>query len=419
MRIISVKKPELFARQQEPVFDKKLVQGILDSVKRHGDAALRRFEKKFNGVDIRSLQVSKAEIARAYKAVTDEQVGAVREAKNRLARSELALKAKLEKIQIRGHGTKITKSFVPLESVGCYVPGGLAVYPSSAVMSIVPAKIAGVRKIIVVTPPNKKGKINPLVLVAADMCGADAIFKVGGAHAIAALAYGTKSIPYVDKIVGPGGAIVTAAKYLVSDTVSIDMLAGPTELAIIADDSADPRLVAADLISQSEHSTDTTCCLITTSKKLATSVAKAVESELGDIKRSDIVRASLSKNGFIALCKNVSDVIKTANALAPEHLQVMTRQPQLISDKIRTAGLVLLGQNTPSSASDYLLGTNHVLPTNRFGRSRGSLSILDFLKIKTTVESSRQALQKIDGNLRAITESENLPNHYEAVRKRI
>lgn len=419
IRIISVKNPDLLARQKQARLEKKLVQNILDSVKKQGDAALRRFEKKFNGVDVGALRVSEGEITQAYKAVTKEQILAIREAKSRLAKSEGALKAKLADVKISENGISITKSFVPLQSVGCYVPGGLAVYPSSAVMSVVPAKTAGVKRVVVVTPPNKEGKINPAVLVAASICGADEIFKVGGAHAIAALAYGTKSIRPVDKIVGPGGAIVTTAKYLVSDTVSIDMLAGPTELAIIADDSADPDLIASDLISQSEHSSDTTCCLITTSRNLADGVVRAVKGRLEMIRRGDIVRASLGKNGFIAVCKSMSDVIKAANAIAPEHLQVMTRRPQKISDKVTTAGLVLLGHSTPSAASDYLLGTNHILPTNRFGRSRGSLSTMDFLKIQTTVESSAQALRKIDKNLKTLTESENLPNHYEAVKKRL
>jgi histidinol dehydrogenase len=285
-------------------------------------------------------------------------------------------------------------------------------------MSVVPAKIAGVKKILVVTPPNKQGKVDPLVLVAADICDVDKIFKVGGAHAIAALAFGTKSIPQVDKIVGPGGSFVTAAKYLVSDTTSIDMLAGPTELAIIADDSADPKFVALDLISQAEHSSDTTCYLITTSKNLAYKVVDFIEKITPTLQRKDIITDSLNKNGFVAICK-MSVAISLANNLAPEHLEIMTRQPKAISNKIKTAGLVLLGQNTPSAASDYLLGTNHILPTNKFGRSRGSLSVLDFLKIHTSVESSKQDLQKIDKYLSALAKAESLPNHYEAVKKRL
>ncbi|MBM2852940.1 MAG: histidinol dehydrogenase [Candidatus Nitrosotenuis sp.] len=418
IKIITVKNVNSFAKSQPHKFDKKLVESIINLVQKDGDSALRKFEKKFSGVNIKTFQVSKKEIKDAYQSVTKGQIQAIKLAKTRLEKTESALKNKLGKIEIKTDGIKITKIFTPLDSVGCYVPGGLARYPSSVIMSVVPAKIAGVKKILVVTPPNKQGKVDPLVLVAADICKADKIFKVGGAHAIAALAFGTKSIPQVDKIVGPGGSFVTAAKYLVSDTTSIDMLAGPTELAIIADDSADPKFVALDLISQAEHSSDTTCYLITTSKNLAYKVVDFIEKITPTLQRKDIITDSLNKNGFVAICK-MSVAISLANNLAPEHLEIMTRQPKAISNKIKTAGLVLLGQNTPSAASDYLLGTNHILPTNKFGRSRGSLSVLDFLKIHTSVESSKQDLQKIDKYLSALAKAESLPNHYEAVKKRL
>ena len=418
IKIITVKNVNSLAKSQTHKSDKKLVESIINLVQKDGDSALRKFEKKFNGVSIKTFQVSKKEIKDAYQSVTKEQIQAIKLVKARLEKTESALKTKLGKIEIKTGGIKITKIFVPLDSVGCYVPGGLARYPSSVIMSVIPAKIAGVKKILVVTPPNKQGKVDPLVLVAADICKADKIFKVSGAHAIAALAFGTKSIPKVDKIVGPGGLFVTAAKYLVSDITSIDMLAGPTELAIIADDSADPKFIALDLISQAEHSSDTTCCLITTSKNLACKVMDFIEKTIPTLQRKDIITDSLNKNGFIAICK-MSKVVSLANNLAPEHLEIMTRQPKAISNKITTAGLVLLGQNTPSAASDYLLGTNHILPTNKFGRSRGSLSVLDFLKIHTSVESSKQDLQKISKYLYALAKAESLPNHYEAVKKRL
>ncbi|MBI5860530.1 MAG: histidinol dehydrogenase, partial [Nitrosarchaeum sp.] len=361
---------------------------------------------------------TKKEISEAYKLVTKEQINAISMAKNRLAKTELALKKQFDNIEIKYDGIKITKSFIPIDSVGCYVPGGLARYPSSVVMSVVPAKLAGVKKIALVTPPNKQGKIDPLVLVASDICGADIIFKVGGAHAIAALAFGTRSIPKVDKIVGPGGSFVTTAKHLVANMVSIDMLAGPTELVILADDSADPKLIALDLISQAEHSSDTKCQLITTSQNLANKVVSEIKKRIPTLRRKEIIKSSLQKNGFIAV-GSISDAILLANKIAPEHIQIITKNPNKIADQIKTAGLVLIGQNTPSAASDYLLGSNHILPTNRFGRSRGSLSILDFLKLQTCVESTKPALQKIDKPLKALTESENLPNHYEAVRNRL
>lgn len=417
MKIISIKKAFSITKVDKK-YNTKLVQEIINQVKLYGDSALTKFEKKFNGVDIKNLQVTKKEISEAYEFVSKDQIAAITMAKNRLVKTETTLKKQLKQIKINESGTKITKSFVPLGSAGCYVPGGLARYPSSAIMSIVPAKLAGVEKIVMVTPPNKQGKIDPVVLVAADICGADLIFKVGGAHAIAALAYGTKTIPQVDKIVGPGGSFVTMAKYLVSDVVSIDMLAGPTELVILADDSANPKLVALDLISQAEHSSDTRCCLITTSRNLANKVASEITKIISSISRKEIVQSSLLKNGFIAV-GNSSNAILLANKIAPEHIQIITKNPNNIAKQIKTAGLVLIGQNTPSSASDYLLGTNHILPTNEFGRSRGSLSVLDFLKIHTSVEATILALKQINKHLKILTESENLPNHYEAVRRRL
>jgi len=417
MKILTIKKA-LSITKVEKNDNTKTVQEIINQVKLRGDSALTKFEKKFNNVDIKNLQVTKKEISDAYKLVSKDQINAIKMAKDRLVKTETALKKQLKQIKITVSGTKITKSFVPLSSVGCYVPGGLARYPSSAIMSIVPAKLAGVEKIIVVTPPNKQGKIDPMVLVAADICGADLIFKVGGAHAIAALAYGTKTIPQVDKIVGPGGSFVTMAKYFVSNVVSIDMLAGPTELAILADDSANPKLVAMDLVSQAEHSSDTRCCLITTSQSLASKVTSEITKIISSISRKEIVKSSLQKNGFIAV-GNASDAIFLANKIAPEHMQIITKNPNNIAKQIKTAGLILIGQNTPSSASDYLLGTNHILPTNGFGRSRSSLSVLDFLKIQTSVESTTLALQKINKHLKVLTESENLPNHYEAVQMRL
>jgi histidinol dehydrogenase len=418
LKIIRVKNPDSFAKRVGPPFDKRTAQKIIDDVRRNGDSALKRFEKRFSGVEISSFRISTKEISNAYDKVSKDQIAAIKEAKDRLARTESALKKRLAKFQVRHGGILITKSFVPIPSVGCYVPGGLAKYPSSAIMSIVPAKIAGVERVVVATPPGKNGIVDPLVLVAADVCGADEIYRVGGAHAIAALAYGTKSILPVDKIVGPGGAIVTAAKFLVSDIVGIDMLAGPTELAILADGSADANLIALDLISQSEHSMDTVCCLVTTSERLALDVIKKLDEKAAAVSRGNIVRTSLGKNGFVALCKNIKDAVRTAENIAPEHLQIMAKNASKIANTIRASGLVLVG-NTPSSASDYLLGTNHILPTNRFGRSRGSLSVLDFVKVQTTAGATRDVMRQIEKSMKILTDSEGLQNHYEAVRGRL
>ncbi len=420
MKIITISNVEKFAktlRKPSSQASKKTVETIILDVKKRGDSAIRKYEKKF-GTNISSLRVSKREIKDAYSQVTKTEVEAIKLSKNRLAKNETKLRNQLKDFTMDNDGIKIKRSFTPINSVGCYVPGGLARYPSSAVMSIVPAKIAGVQEIIVVSPPNKQGQIDSLTLVAADICGATQIFKTGGAQAIGALAFGTKTIPKVDKIVGPGGVFVSEAKFFVSNTTAIDMIAGPTELTILADEKSNPEYVALDLISQAEHSKDTFCCLITTSRFLANKVRESVNNKLKTIKRKKIVQSSLEKSGLITICKNESDMIKLANELAPEHLEIMTKNSKKISQKIKTAGLILLGKNTPSSVSDYLLGSNHILPTSRFGRIRGSLSVLDFVKLNTEVESNERTLQKISKYLKAYTAAEDLPNHYEALKGR-
>jgi histidinol dehydrogenase len=286
-------------------------------------------------------------------------------------------------------------------------------------MSVIPAKIAGVKRIVVVSPPSRDGKIDPLTIAAANKCGATEIYKVGGAQAIGALAYGTKSIPKVDKIVGPGGKFVSIAKSLVNDQTAIDMVAGPTELGIIADESSDPELVAIDLISQAEHSKDTMCFVITQSKTMAKQIQMKEFLITRLTERSSIIEESISKNGFIAVCKNQNQMIELANKIAPEHLELMVKNAKTLSKKITGAGLVLIGKNTPSAASDYLLGTNHILPTNGFGRTRGGLSVLDFLKLQTVIESKKSTLKMVSPELKALTDAEGLPNHYKAVKRRL
>ena len=423
MRIIKVSNVEKFAEKitpRQPQDNKAIVESILRNVKKNGDDAVRRYEKKFSKAVISSLRVSQNEIRGAYSKVSKTQLVALRLAKARLAKTEeSAVKSLLGGKTISHDGVKISKTFTPIQSVGCYIPGGLARYPSSVVMSVTPAKIAGVKRIVVVSPPDSDGKIDPLTVVAADICGANEIYKTGGVQSIAALAYGTKSILRVDKIVGPGNAFVTAAKSLISNQTGIDMLAGPTELGIIADASANPKFVALDLISQAEHSSDTFCYLLTTSLKLARSVESIISELISTVQRRDIAFSSLKNNGFIGICKTNSDMIKLANILAPEHLQVMTKNAQSMSAKITSPGLILIGNNTPSSASDYVLGSNHILPTNGFGRIRGPLSVLDFVKVNTCVTSSKKSLSKISRHLKALTDAEGLPNHYEAVRGRL
>ena len=393
-------------RQKTSEKDRKTVQAILNDVRKNGDSAVKKYERKFNGRQTSQLRVSAKEIKEARSKISSEEVTALQAMSTRLRKSS-------PKIQIRG-----SSKFVPIPSVGCYIPGGQARYPSSVVMSVIPAKIAGVKRIVVVSPPSRDGKIDPLTIVAAKMCGATEIYKVGGGQAIGALAYGTKSIPKVDKIVGPGGKFVSIAKSLVSDQTAIDMVAGPTELGIIADTSSNPELVALDLISQAEHSRDTMCFVITQSKTMAKQIQKSIGKLISGTERGSIIKGSISKNGFIAVCKNQNEMVELANKIAPEHIELMMKNAKILSKKITGAGLVLIGKNTPSAASDYLLGTNHILPTNGFGRTRGGLSVLDFLKLKTVVESTMITLSYNSSLLKALTDAEDLPNHYKAVRGR-
>ena len=410
IKILQVRNIDSFVesrRQKTSEKDRKTVQSILNDVRKNGDSAVKKYERRFNGKKTSQLRVNAKEIKEAQSKISREEVTALQAMSTRLRNSS-------PKIQIRG-----SSKFVPIPSVGCYIPGGQARYPSSVVMSVIPAKIAGVKRIVVVSPPSRDGKIDPLTIVAAKMCGATEIYKVGGGQAIGALAYGTKSIPKVDKIVGPGGKFVSIAKSLVSDQTAIDMIAGPTELGIIADASSNPELVALDLISQAEHSKDTMCFVITQSKTVAKQIQKSIEKVIPDTERSSIIKESISTNGFIAVCKNQNEIIELANKFAPEHMELMVKNAKTLSKKITGAGLVLIGKNTPSAVSDYLLGTNHILPTNGFGRTRGGLSVLDFLKLQTVVESKKSVLRNISKSLNALTNAEDLPNHYKAVKRRL
>jgi histidinol dehydrogenase len=390
----------------------------MKSVAEYGDSAVLDYTAKFDGVRLDSLRVSEQEVKQAYSQVTKEQVKAIRLMKERLTKTELALLKRLNGIAISSNGVKIDRVIKPVASVGCYIPGGKARYPSTVVMCAVPAKAAGVKRIVAISPPRKDGTIDPLTLVAADICGVDEFYKAGGAQGIAALAYGTESIRPVSKIAGPGGMFVTAAKLVASSNVSVDMVAGPTELLVYADATADPRLVVIDLISQAEHSTDTVCGLVTTSDKLASQVQALAQSMVEKITRSDIVKSSLEVNGFVAICKNEGACIEFVNEFAPEHLEIMCRNADSVAKRMESAGLVLIGKYAPSSASDYSLGSNHVLPTLGFGRSRASLSVLDFLKVVNVVKVSKAGLSKAGRAIREIALSEGLLNHYEAVRAR-
>ena len=415
IKILQVRNVDSFVesrRQKILPKDRKIVQSILDDVRKNGDSAVKKYEKKFNGKKTSQLRLSKQEIKQAEISI--EEFNALKLSAVKLSKQQRNLKksivASVKKIP--------NVSFVPIPSVGCYVPGGQARYPSSAIMSVITAAEAGVERIVVVSPPDSNGKIDPMTITVAQNCGAE-IYKMGGAQAIAALAYGTKSVNKVDKIVGPGGKFVSIAKSIVSEETSIDMIAGPTELGIIADTSSNPELIAYDLISQAEHSNDTMCFVITTSKSLAKQIQKSLENIIPDVERNSIVKESITKNGFIAICKNQNEIIELANKIAPEHMELMLKNAKSISKRITGPGLVIIGNNTPSSASDYLLGTNHILPTSGFGRVRGGLSVLDFLKLQTIVQTKKSDLLAISKKLKTLTDAEGLPNHYKAVERRL
>jgi histidinol dehydrogenase len=399
----------------------KKTSTIIASVEKSGDRALLKYTQEFEGVELKRLRVSEDEIRSAFKKVTSMQLRSIHAMRQRLIKSESDLLDHLRNIESRFDRLKVTRLIRPVESVGCYVPGGKARYPSTLLMCCTPANVAGVKRLVVLTPPQKDGSIDPLTLVAANICRVREIYKIGGAQGIAALALGTKSIKKVDKIVGPGGIFVTAAKSMVSNKVATDMVAGPTELLIFADSKSNPRLVALDLISQSEHSNDTLCGMVTTSRNMAMRVREEINELIrskGGVQRLDIVTESLKENGFIAVCKRESDAIEFINEFAPEHLEVMTVNSSSVVKKIRSAGLILIGEYTPSAASDYCLGSNHILPTLGFAKSRAALSVLDFLKMISCIELDRGGLEKIESCVKEITTAEGLFNHYKAVEGR-
>jgi histidinol dehydrogenase len=436
IEIIDVKEPTGDANKlRERAWNKDLADptkntiSIIEEIKKEGDEALLRFIEKYDNVKIESFAVTEKEVKEAYQSVTSSQIDTIKFMKSKLERSEQRIINNLKNMETYsaeeeedGENVKINKKVTPISRVGCYIPGGKARYPSTVVMCTTPAKVAGVKQIVAISPPMKNGKIDPFTLVAADICGVDEFYKVGGAHGIAALAYGTKTIKRVDKIVGPGGVYVSVAKSIVSKDTAIDMIAGPTELLIYANEKTDPQIIALDLISQAEHSEDTICGVVTNSNSIAKRIVEEVDKTInfGNICRKEIVKKSLNQNGFVAICDNNKKITEFINEFAPEHLEILANNESEIVKGISNAGLILLGNYTPSSVSDYCLGSNHVLPTYRFAKSRSSLSVLDFVKIVNFVEiGNRRTLEKIAPMLREITLMEGLSNHYEAAIGRI
>jgi histidinol dehydrogenase len=395
------------------------VKGIISKVVKNGDAALSEFAEKFDKTTLKTenLRATAKEIEEAYKAVSKEQISALKLIKSKVSSLEKLI---LERVSIATskEGIAVQTVLRPIESVGCYVPGGQAAYPSTVVMTTVPAKIAGVHRIVVCSPPTAQGTVNPLILVAADICEVNEIYKVGGAQAIAALAYGTETIKPVKKIIGPGNKYVTMAKVLVSKDVAIDMPAGPSEILVLADETANPQLIALDMISQAEHGSDSVAGLITTSEKIAEKTLSRLRKVAASAERGDIVRKALAEYGFIVTCRSVDEMVTLTNVFAPEHVEIMTRNPMQIAERITSAGLILVGPYSPVSLSDYGSGTNHVLPTGGFGNAFSGLSALDFARRVNIVESSREGLLRLKNHVKVLTEAENLPNHYKAVEAR-
>ena len=397
----------------------KDIKAIINEVKRNGDAALTKLTEKFDKAEVKAedIRVTRDEMQKAYTLVTEEQVSALKLLKERVRDFEEPLLKQLG-TAISREGITIQNMLFPIESVGCYIPSGQAAYPSSVIMTAVPAKSAGVPRIVVCSPPDKHGELSPLILVASDICEVDEIYKVGGAQAIAALAYGTKMIKPVRKIVGPGSKYVTMAKILVSNDVAIDMPAGPSEILVLADETANPRFVAADMISQAEHGSDSVAGLITTSAKLGGEVFDWLTKQTSSSERFEIVKKALTSYGFIIICSTVDEMIALANTFAPEHLELMIKNPLEIVEKITSAGLILVGSYSPVSLSDYGSGTNHVLPTGGFARSFSALSALDFTRRVNVVECSKEGLQALRDHVRVMTKAEKLPNHFKAVETR-
>ena len=392
------------------------VNEILENVKKNKDKALFEYTKKFDGVDIttKTFRVTKEEIKEAYTKVDEHLIDVIRKA-------IVNIKAYHEK-QVRyswfdskPDGTLLGQKITALERVGVYVPGGKAVYPSSVLMNIIPAKVAGVDRIVMTTPPGKDGKVYPITLVAANEAGVDEVYKVGGAQAIGALAYGTESIKKVDKIVGPGNIFVALAKKAVYGHVSIDSIAGPSEILVLADETANPRYVAADLLSQAEHDEMASAILVTTSEELAKKVSDEVDGFVKVLSRSEIIQKSLDAYGYILVAKDMEEAIDTANEIASEHLEIVTKNPFDTMTRIRNAGAIFLGEYSSEPLGDYFAGPNHVLPTNGTAKFFSPLSVDDFIKKSSIISYSREALELIHQDIEDFATAEKLTAHANSI----
>lgn len=395
------------------------VAAILADVKEKKDEALFEYTKRFDGADIdaSNIVVTKEEIEEAYSLVDEELVNVIRKALVNI-RDYHSKQKQYSWFDSTPNGTILGQKVTPLARVGVYVPGGKAAYPSSVLMNIIPAKVAGVSEIIMTTPPGKNGKVNPGTLVAANEAGVDVIYKVGGAQAIGAMAYGTQSIKKVDKIVGPGNIYVALAKKAVYGHVSIDSIAGPSEILVIADETANPRYVAADLLSQAEHDEMASAILITTSSELADKVSAEIDGFVVELSRSEIINKSLDNYGYILIAKDIDEAVETANEIASEHLEIVTKDPFTVMTKIRNAGAIFLGEYSSEPLGDYFAGPNHVLPTNGTAKFFSPLGVDDFIKKSSIISYSREALEPIHEDIIKFANAERLTAHANSIKVR-
>ena len=396
-----------------------VVNGILEDVRRDGDRALFDYTLKFDGyaLDADNIKVTREEIDAAYSLMDDGLTDVIRRsADNIRAFHEKQLRNSW--FEPKGDGTILGMKLTPIGRAGVYVPGGKAAYPSSVLMNVIPAKVAGVGEIIMTTPPDAQGRINPGTLVAADIAGVDTIYKAGGAQAVAAMAFGTQSVPKVDKLTGPGNIFVALAKKAVYGYVGIDSIAGPSEILVLADGTANPRYVAADLLSQAEHDELASAILITTSKELAEQVSAQVDALTEKLSRKEIIRKSLDNYGYILLAESMEDAIDAANEIASEHLEILTADPYQVMTKIRNAGAIFLGEYSSEPLGDYFAGPNHILPTNGTAKFFSPLNVDDFMKKTSIISYSREALERVHKDIEAFAESEGLTAHANSIKVR-
>ena len=410
MKYGEVSPDEVFARVEPKVDVEAIVADIIENVKTRGDEALYEYCEKFDKAKLTALQVSKAEMDEAVASVDPDFLRILRDAAENIR--------KFHSRQVRNSfvindtpGVVIGQKIIPVDRAGLYVPGGTAAYPSTVLMDSIPAKIAGVKELVMVTPPNAEGKVNPVILAAASVAGVDKIFKVGGAQAVAALAYGTESIPRVDKIVGPGNAFVAEAKKQVFGRVSIDMIAGPSEILIVADGASNPAHLAADLLSQAEHDKLASAVLVTDSAELAIGVQAELERQIPLLERADIARASIDNNGKIIVADNLMQAIEISNEIAPEHLELCVDNPFDYLDAVRHAGSIFMGRNCPEALGDYFAGPNHTLPTSGMARFSSPLSVDDFIKKTQFTYYTRNALEKVAKDVATFATAEGLTAH--------